>query len=118
VDRIEGKPISRSLFAPRKPPGGDFAAYVSRSLSYMQYTYRAQVKLHAPIETIAPRVAPTAGVLEALDSQSCLLHTGAHSLDTLCLHLALIGVDFEVHEPAELVDSLRQMALRLSRAAR
>ena len=117
VDRIEGKPITSSLFAPRKPPEGDFAAYVSRTLSYMQYEYRARVTLHAPIESIAPRVAPTAGVLEAIDANSCLLHTGAHSLDTLCVHLALIGVDFSVQEPAELIDYMRRMAERLHRAA-
>jgi predicted DNA-binding transcriptional regulator YafY len=117
VDRITGKPLTSSIFAPRKPPEGDFAAYVSRSLSYMQYAYRAQVTLHAPIATLAPRVSPTAGVLEAIDSNSCRLHTGAHSLDTLCIHLVLLGVDFDVHEPPELVDCMRRMAERLSRAS-
>jgi hypothetical protein len=31
------------------------------------------------------------------------------------VHLALIGVDFEVHEPPELVGHIRQLADRFSR---
>jgi hypothetical protein len=96
-------------FAPRKPPDGDFAAYVSRSVSYAPYPHRVRVTLHAPVETMAERVPPTAGVLEAIDKRTCRLYTGALSLEILCAgdscaHLAMIDVDFELHEPPELVD--------------
>ena len=64
---------------------------------------------------MAERVPPTIGVLEATDG-GCLLYTGAQSLDMLAVHLALIGVEFEVREPAELVDHIRRVADRLMRA--
>jgi predicted DNA-binding transcriptional regulator YafY len=117
VDRIDprGKLKTSSLFLPRKPPDGDFAAYVARSVSYAPYPYRARVTLHAPVEQVAERVPPTAGVLEAIDHNRCILHTGSHSLDILAVHLALIGVDFEVHEPPELVDHVRRLADRFRR---
>jgi predicted DNA-binding transcriptional regulator YafY len=117
VDRIEGKLVETSLFTPRKPPEGDFAAYVSRTISYTQYPFRAKATLHAPVETIAPRVPPTAGMLEAIDPQTCMLHTGAHSLDILSIHLALLGVDFKIHEPPELIEHLQQLAQRLTRSS-
>ena len=117
VDRIDSRLSSGLRFTPRQPPDGDFAAYVARSVSYTQYPQRARVTVHAPIATIAQRVPPTAGILEAIDEGTCVLRTGASSLEVLAIHLALIGADFEVHEPAELRDHLRELAERFRRAA-
>jgi predicted DNA-binding transcriptional regulator YafY len=64
------------------------------------------------------QVPPTAGMLEAIDPHTCTLHTGSHSLDALVVYLALIGVDFEVSEPPELVDHIRQLADRFNRVMR
>jgi len=73
--------------------------------------------LHAPVEAIAKRVPPSAGTLEAIDERSCMLHTGSHSLEGLTIHLMLLGVDFQVHEPPELIDHLRRLAERLRSAS-
>jgi predicted DNA-binding transcriptional regulator YafY len=116
IDRIEGKLKTSTRFKPRKPPEGDFAAFVSKSLSYLPYPYRARVTLHAPVETVAQRVPPSAGMLEALDERSCMLHTGSHSLEGITIHLSLLGVDFQVHEPPELIDYIRRLADRLGQA--
>ncbi len=118
VDRIEGKLKTSTRFQPRKPPAGDYAAFVSKSLASVPYPYQARVTLHAPLETIAKRVPPGSGVLEAIDDQSCLLSTGWHSLDGMAIHLAWLGVEFEVHEPAELRDCLKRLAGRLEQAGR
>src|SRR5579859_3779847 len=103
VDRIEGKPKTSIRFKPRTPPDGDFAIFVSKSLSQVQYPYRARVTLQATVEGLAPRIPASAGVLEAIDDNSCLLHTGSHSLEGLAIHLSLLGVNFQVHEPPELI---------------
>lgn len=113
VDRIEGKLKTSIRFTPRKPPEGDFAAYVSKSLSQVPYPYRARVTLQAPVEAVVKRVPPSAGTLEAIDDHSCMLRTGAHSLEGLTIHLSLLGVDFQVHEPPELLDYIRRLADRL-----
>jgi len=65
--------------------------------------------------SIAQRVPPSAGVLEALDERSCIQHTGSHSLDEITIHLSLLGVDFQLREPPELVDYIRQLTGRLGR---
>jgi predicted DNA-binding transcriptional regulator YafY len=116
VDRIVGKLKTSTRFHPRKPPEGDFAVFVSKSLSQAPYPYRTRVTLHVPVEAVAARVPPAAGVLEAIDPRSCILHTGSHSLEGLAIHLSLLGVDFEVHEPPEFIAYLRKLADRLGRA--
>ena len=116
VDRMEGRLKTSTRFKPRKPPEGDFAAFVAKSLSYLAYPYRARVTLRAPAEVVSKRIPPSAGVLEAIDESSCTLHTGAHSLEGITIHLSLLGVDFQVHEPPELIDYIRRLANRLGQA--
>jgi predicted DNA-binding transcriptional regulator YafY len=116
VDRIESRITTGLRFAPREPPDGDFAAYVSRSVAYAAYPHRARITLHASVEMAADRVPPGAGTLEALDERTCELRMGATSLDHLSFFLALIGLDFEVREPPELVDRIQGLAERFTRA--
>jgi predicted DNA-binding transcriptional regulator YafY len=118
VDRIEPKLSTGARFAPRQPPDGDFAAYVSRSVSYAPYPHRAVVTMHASVEAVTERIPPSAGILEAIDDHTCVLHTGGVSLDTLSVYLALIGFDFEVREPPELIERIRWLAERFTRATR
>jgi predicted DNA-binding transcriptional regulator YafY len=117
LDRIGSKPRTSTRFKPRKPPEGDFATFVAKSLSAMPYSFRAKATLHSSAESLAARIPPSAGVLEAINSDSCLLHTGSHSLEGLTIHLLLLGVGFQVHEPAELVAYIRELAARLRAAA-
>ncbi|MGA3188656.1 MAG: YafY family protein [Bryobacteraceae bacterium] len=116
VDRIQPGLATGSRFRPRKAPDGDFAAYVSRSVSYERHLHRALIVLHASAEVARERMPAWAGTLEAIDGHRCMLQTGAHSLDSLAVYLALIGFDFEVREPPELVERIRWLAERFSRA--
>jgi len=116
IDRIEGKPKSSTRFKPRKPPEGDFAKFVSKSLSQVPYPVRARITLHAPMETLAKRIPPSAGVLEAIDQNSCLLQTGSYSVEGIAMHLSWLGVDFRVHEPPELIEYVRKLASRFSKS--
>ena len=118
VDRMEGKLKTSTRFQPRKPPEGDFAAFVSKSLSQVPYPVQARVTLDAPVDAVASRIPPSAGVLEAIDEHSSMLHAGSHSLEGLTIHLSLLGVGFQVHEPPELIEYIRQLTDRLSRATR
>ncbi len=118
VDRIEPRLASGQRFTPREPPEGGFAAFVTRSVAYTPQLHQAKVTLHVPVETAAERVPPGAGMLEALDQHTCVLHTGASSLDTLSIYLALIDFDFEVREPPELIERVRWLAERFTRATK
>jgi predicted DNA-binding transcriptional regulator YafY len=118
VDRIRGAVRVAGGFTPRAIPGGDAAKFVSRSVSTEVYAVQARVIFHAPREVIAQRVPPSAGQLEALDDQRCLMRTGAQRTRFLALHLANVGVEFEVLEPPELIEEVRQLARQLALAAR
>ncbi|MEV4871106.1 YafY family protein [Streptomyces syringium] len=116
ADRITPTPPHGPRCAPRQPPAEDLAAYVSRGVSTDVYAEQATVLLRVPLEEAAQRVSPTAGVLEAVDEHSCLLRTGAHTLDVMVIHIVLMGFDFEVREPEALNDRIREVRDRLGRA--
>ena len=117
VDRLLPRPPTGPRFVPRTPPDADMAAYTTRGIATAVYRYRARVVLAAPASAVAEQVPPTSGLVEAVDDDSCVLHTGADSLDALAVHLALLGVDFVVEEPRELVDRLQEVGARLTNAA-
>lgn len=117
VDRVTGKPAAGRRFVPRPVPHGDVASYVARSIAQHVYTYQAKVVLYATLESVAQRISPLAGQLTRLDAERCLLEAGGHSLPTLGLYIALVGVEFEVLEPPELIEHVRELSQRLGRAA-
>ncbi|WP_405596295.1 YafY family transcriptional regulator [Streptomyces sp. NBC_01410] len=116
ADRITPKPPHGPRFAPRTPPAEDLAAYVSKGVSTHAYAAQAVIRLHTSAELAAQVVGPSDGVLEGVDERTCLLRTGAASLDVLVIHVMLMGVDFEVVEPEELTEHIRTVRDRLSRA--
>jgi predicted DNA-binding transcriptional regulator YafY len=116
VDRIQPKLATGSRFAPRQPPEGDFATYVAKSVSYAPYQYQAKIRFHASVEAVAERIPAAAGILEAIDDRACMLRTGGCSLDTLSIYIALVGFEFVVLEPPELVERIRWLAERFTRA--
>ncbi|MFJ3882086.1 helix-turn-helix transcriptional regulator [Streptomyces sp. NPDC090077] len=116
ADRIEPRPPHGPRFLPRPAPAEDLAAYVSRGVSHRAYAARAVVRLRVPAEEAARIIGPSDGVLEPVDGESCLLRTGAVSLDVLVIHVMLIGCEFEVVEPPELTDRIRGLRDLLGRA--
>ncbi|MDI3407304.1 helix-turn-helix transcriptional regulator [Streptomyces cavernicola] len=116
ADRITPRPPHGPRFTPRTPPAQDLAAYVSEGVSRRAYAEEALARLFVPLADAAQRISPSAGTLEAESESTCLLRTGAASLDVMVIHLMLLGVDFEVLEPAELTAHIRSARDRLSRA--
>jgi predicted DNA-binding transcriptional regulator YafY len=115
VDRLRPRTPTGPRFSPRDPPP-DPAGYVSQSVASAPYRYQARILMHAPLDVVAARSSPTAGRLEAIDENSCVLHTGSNSLDELALYVGLKGADFEVLAPPELIEHIRGLAARLTRA--
>ncbi|MFD8215378.1 helix-turn-helix transcriptional regulator [Streptomyces sp. NPDC059697] len=115
ADRITPRPPHGPRFTPRTPPAEDLAAYVSKGVSTRAYASQAVVRLLVPLEEAAERISPSAGTLEASGEDSCVLRTGAASLDVMVIHVMLMGFEFEVLEPAELTEAIRTARDRLSR---
>ena len=117
MDRLTRLSPAGERFEPRALPNGDdAAAFVAANLSGAPSRYQARVTLFAPIEEVAEHSLFTGSSVEAIDEHTCELRTGDDSLDWLAVRVALVGVDFEVHEPPELVERIRELASRLGRA--
>ena len=116
VDRIQPRIPTGPRFTPHHLPDSEVAAHITRGAWSAGWRYRARVRLHAPAEAIAERVPPDVGLLEVIDERTCMLDTGAATLEALAMHLGILGVDFEVSEPAELVEYIRTLADRYRRA--
>jgi predicted DNA-binding transcriptional regulator YafY len=115
VDRIEPHITTDRRFEPRDPPAEDIAAYVAESVS-SPYRHQARIILHAPLTHMAEQVSLTTGTLEPIDDRSCLLRTWSDWLGGIAVYVAMIGVDFTVLEPPELIDQVRELADRFARA--
>jgi predicted DNA-binding transcriptional regulator YafY len=109
VDRIQSRLTSGSRFSPRQPPARDLAAYVTRGVAYAPPS-RARIKLLAAAETVAKRLPAGIGIIEPIDEQSCFFEVGAPTYESLAMHLALLGIDFEITDPPELVEQVRGCA--------
>jgi predicted DNA-binding transcriptional regulator YafY len=117
VDRLT-RPASTGVgFEARQLPAKDAAAYIERSITSAPNRFEARVTLHAPAEELANRVPAYWGAIEPIDARTCRYVTGDDDLRWLAIRIAMLGVDFEVHEPPELLDELRALGLRLTRAA-
>ena len=118
IDRM-AKPASTGVrFTPRQLPAKDAAAYVRQSIAATPSRFEARVTLRAPAEEVTARVPSYWGTIEPIDADTCRYTTGDDHLSWLALRIAMLGVDFEVREPPELVEHLRALALRLRRATR
>jgi predicted DNA-binding transcriptional regulator YafY len=116
ADRIEPRSPTGPRFAPRDPPGGDVATYLLRGVGSATWRYRARVTVSAPATAIVGRLPP-AVLVEAVDEHSCIVDAGSDTPQMLAVYLGMLGVDFEVGGPPELVEQLLTLADRYRRAA-
>jgi predicted DNA-binding transcriptional regulator YafY len=117
LDRLERPAPTGVRFAPRKLPAKDAAAYVRQSITNAPNRFEARVTLHASAEEVAGSIPAYWGRIEPIDANRCEYRTGDDDLEWLAVRVTMLGVDFEVHEPPELVEHLRALAGRLERAA-
>ncbi|MFI6306925.1 helix-turn-helix transcriptional regulator [Amycolatopsis thailandensis] len=117
VDRLNPRVPIGPRFTPRELPE-DVTDRVRRGVSAAAWRYRADVVVHASAEEVSARINPAVGTVEAVDASTCVLHTGADSIETLAVHLGLLGHPFRVTEPPQLVDYLRELADRYRDATR
>ncbi|MEV6959327.1 YafY family protein [Streptomyces sp. NPDC051207] len=117
VDRIAEPFATGARFTPRELPTGDAAEYLRRSMHRRQETYGFTVTFAAPAEVVATRVPGWLGAPEPLGPDTCRLRaTTADAMEWVAVRLAMLGLDFTVQEPVELVDAVRGLGERLVRA--
>ncbi|AVV42146.1 YafY family protein [Streptomyces sp. ID05-04B] len=135
VDRVRDPFATGSRFAPREMPTGSAAEYLRRSIQQRpdldEYAY--DVTFDAPAELVASRLpswlsaSVTADPPEPEDGEDggpdggarrCRLRgTTSDPVEWVVVRFAMLGYEFSVREPQELVDCARELSGRLGRAA-
>ncbi|MBF6452250.1 helix-turn-helix transcriptional regulator [Nocardia cyriacigeorgica] len=120
VDRIDRVRPTGARFTPRALPAEDPAAYVAgRRTDWGTPMLRVRVTIEAPLARVAGRLGDDPGDLIEVDSTSCRMDCERDdSPEWLAQRLLALGAEFQVHEPPELRDRVRDLAERALRAVR
>ncbi|WP_084161437.1 YafY family protein [Nocardia sp. BMG51109] len=115
LDRLTDPRPTGDTFVPRNPP--DAATFVSSAVGSAPYAHRARVIVHAPAHVVRAKVPPTVATITELAGDRTELVTGSDSLEAIAIHLAMLGDDFDILDPPELVAVLGKLADRLHRGS-
>jgi predicted DNA-binding transcriptional regulator YafY len=116
ADRLTPRSPTGPRFTPREPPE-EAARHVVRGTGSLAWPVPARIRMHMPADALTERLSPAAGLVRPIDDRTCLWDTGADSVADLIGFLTSLDVAFEVLEPAELRDRLRELAARYAAAA-
>ncbi len=121
ADWIEPRMPTRRRFIPSPLPGedsegGDYTAFAMRTIAASGWNVHARLRVAASPDAVLARINPAVGVVEAANDGTSVLVTGADSLDTLGAYVGMLGMDFTVESPPELILVLRTLSERYARA--
>ncbi len=117
LDRMSSPWGTRVRFDVRPIPGGSAAEYVEGSLRSVPTRYHAVATVYAPAQEVAGRLRHGDARVDEVGEERCRVRIGGDALEWLAFTLIWQGFDFVVHEPAELVDFVADLSVRLARAA-
>lgn len=115
VDWLRLKVPGGRRFSPATPPG-DLTEFVVREVAGAGWSVRARIIIDAPPDEVVARINPTVGTVEPLDDGRSVLVTGGDTMEIVAVWISMLGLDFVVQEPPELVEHLAVLADRYARA--
>jgi predicted DNA-binding transcriptional regulator YafY len=115
VDWLSLRTPGGRRFAPQTFPG-DLTEFVVREVARAGWAVHARIVVHAPADDVLARINPAVGTVEPVDETTCVLVTGADSLETVAVWTGMLGMDFTVTGPPELVAHVRALGRRYARA--
>jgi predicted DNA-binding transcriptional regulator YafY len=116
LDRLGDPHATGERFRPRELPAEDAAMFVRAGIGSMVAPHEFEAVVHAPAETVRGLVGQWATV-EEIDGGRSRLRMTSDTLDWPTMALGVVGAEFEVVHPPELVVHLREWAARFARAA-
>jgi predicted DNA-binding transcriptional regulator YafY len=115
LDRLTGPDGTGARFRPRELPAADAAAFVRAGVQSTRTGYDIEVIIEAPAELVRERIGRWASVAEISVSR-CRVRMTADQLEWPVMGLGMIGADFQVISPSELIEWMRDWGARFSRA--
>jgi predicted DNA-binding transcriptional regulator YafY len=116
VDWMTLRTPGGARFRPDPMPGRDYAAFVLRDVASTGWKVHARILVDADADEVLSRINPAVGVVETVDDEHSVLVTGADSLEIVAVWIGMLGLDFHVTDPPELVEHLRVLTDRYRRA--
>lgn len=116
TDWMDLRSSGASRFRPQPLEDGDYASFVVRTVASTGWKVHARVHVDAPADEVLRRINPAVGVVEPIDDDHSILVTGADSHETVAVWIGMLGLDFHVDGPPELVAHLQTLAGRYGRA--
>jgi predicted DNA-binding transcriptional regulator YafY len=115
VDWLRLRTPGGRRFTPAPFPG-DFTEFTVREVARTGWAVHARVTVDAPAEEVLARINPAVGTVEPTPDGRSVLVTGGDSVEVVAVWIGMLGLDFDVSEPPELVEQLRVLAARYARA--
>jgi predicted DNA-binding transcriptional regulator YafY len=115
LDRVASPNATGARFRSRELPATDAAAFVRAGVQSTRTGYDIEVVVEAPAETVRERIGRWAAVSE-ISAGRCRVRMTADALEWPIMGLGMVGADFEVISPPELIDWVRDWGARFSRA--
>jgi predicted DNA-binding transcriptional regulator YafY len=116
VDRLTLRMPMQQRFTPDPLPEQDYTPLVLREVAAAGWSVHARITVLAPAAEVLARINPAVGVVEAVDDTTSVLVTGADSLEVLAVYIGMLGLEFRVDGPPDLVEHLRAVGDRYARA--
>jgi predicted DNA-binding transcriptional regulator YafY len=110
VDRMTPKIPTGPRFEPRELPDGGATALVAKGIRWTYSQVHARVRLHAPLDQVAPRVPEDWVMAEAESADTCVVTIRGENLPAIAHWLPIFDVAFTVLDPPELRDACREEA--------
>ncbi|MGW5880512.1 helix-turn-helix transcriptional regulator [Nocardiopsis terrae] len=118
VDRMRPLTPTGPRVPPRDPPEQGVAAYLAERMNLHMWPIKARVRLGVSAEEALEGPAARYGPVEAVDEHSCVLLCAGQELVGMACYLAMLDVEMEVEEPAELRAEMARLGERLTRTGR
>lgn len=98
------------------PFPGDVTDFTVREVARTGWAVHVRVTVDAPADEVLARINPAVGTVEALADGRSVLVTGGDSVEVVAVWIGMLGLDFHVDGPPELVEHLQVLAARYARA--
>lgn len=116
VDWMDLRMATGKRYRPRPMPDEDYTDFVMRDVAVTGWKVHARITVFAPAEAVLARIHAAVGIVESIDESTCVLVTGADSLEVVAVYIGMLGLDFHVTGPPGLVEHLRVIGDRYRRA--
>lgn len=115
VDWLRLRTPGGRRFAPVDLPE-DLTELVVREVARTGWAVHARILVDAPAAEVVARINPAVGTVEAHPDGGSVLVTGGDSLEVVAVWISMLGLQFHVTDPPELVEHVRVLAERYAAA--